>query len=85
MAAQRLEEGLKAAVDGAAQYAALDLDLAHPKCTLDLVHRGGSDERDLDSLQRMLVCHGFEPRSRQIDGNPWNYRILVRPVRTRPA
>ena len=70
MAAQRLEERLKAAVDGAAQDESLDLDVAHPERALDLARRGDADESHLDSLHLRLFGHAGQPRKPAGAANP---------------
>ena len=59
MAAERLEERLKAAVDGAAQDPAIDLDLGYAGRALDLACRRCADKKDFHALDRQLVHHRF--------------------------
>jgi len=57
-----LEKWLKAAADNAAEDGALDVDLADPRSTLDLLGGRRPDETDLHALYGQLVCHAPEPR-----------------------
>jgi len=59
VAAERLEERLKAAVDGAAQDPAIDLDLGHAGRALDLACRRGADKKNFHALHRQLIRHRF--------------------------
>ncbi len=70
MAAQGLEEWLKAAADGAAEDLALDLDLAHARGALNLAGRRVSDESHLDSLHGKLLGHVSEVRRGPAVWNP---------------
>ncbi len=70
MAAEGLEEGLKAAADGAAKDPALDLDLAHARRALNLADRRGPDKGDLDSLHWKLMTHVSERMKRPVARNP---------------
>ena len=55
---QRLEEGLEAAADKAADELTVDLDLADAHGLLDLLCRWRADEGDLDALGGWAVEHG---------------------------
>jgi len=57
--AQRLEKGLKAAVDSAAKDSPVDLDLADPGGALHLTRGRAADKQDLDSLHDHLFGHRF--------------------------
>ena len=57
MAAQRLEEGLKASGHYAPENRAIDLDLAHPRSALHLAHGGSSNKSHLDLLHGRLLRH----------------------------
>lgn len=57
MAAQRLEEGLKAAVDGAAEDSPVNLDPRDPGRAFDLAGRRRADEHDLHALHRHFFGH----------------------------
>jgi hypothetical protein len=59
VAAECLEKRLKAAMDGAAQDPAIDLDLGHAGCALDLAGRRGADKKNLHALHRQLIRHQF--------------------------
>ena len=57
MAAECLEERLKAAVDGAAKDSPVDLDVLDPGGALHLTRGGAADEKHLDSLHDQLFGH----------------------------
>jgi len=70
VAAQGLEERLKAAVDGAAEDAPVDLDLAHARRALELASRWISDESYLDSLHGRLLSRVSERTDGPAARNP---------------
>lgn len=70
MAAQGLEERLKAAVNGAAEDLPVDLDMAHARRALELAGRWISDESHLDSLHRGLLSHVSERTDGRAARNP---------------
>src|SRR5215813_15081755 len=63
VAAQRLQEGLEAAADHAAQDRAVDLHVADAGRARYLRGGGGADETDLDSPYRQLLRHARDVRS----------------------
>ena len=63
MAVQRLEKGLKAASDKAAEKWTVSLDLADSRCSLYVLDGRGTDETDLNSPHRYaLFGHARQPR-----------------------
>src|ERR1051326_5862168 len=60
MAAQRLEERLKAATNQEAKPAVVDLHFADPEGRCDLAYGGAADERHLDSSAEELICHASQ-------------------------
>lgn len=57
IAAQGLQEGLKAAVDEAAQDRAVDFHLAHSRRALDPLGGRSADETNFHALFSLLLSH----------------------------
>jgi len=61
--AQRLQEGLEAAADHAAQDRAVDLHVADPGRARYLPGRSGADEPDRDPAYRRLLSHARDVKT----------------------
>src|SRR5581483_3871691 len=84
MAPKGFEERLKAAADGAAEGAAVNLDRGDAGRPLDLAGRWRAHEDHLDPLDRNFIRHPFEatPRSRHAESAESRIGYLARSVVT---
>src|ERR1051326_1547927 len=75
VAAQRLEERLKAATDQAAHPTIDDLHVADTDGRCDITGWGAADERHLDSSAHEFICHGCQVAPRALSAESSGLRI----------